>query len=398
MKKGFKIFLLSMIVLLSIIFELTGISTEFGSSYTYIVKPLLWIFIGIITFFFFKNDVIANFKYKKEVNFYVIVATLIYFIIYFGLGYVKGFAHNPYNRTLNGILLNLWTFIPVILVKEYVRFYMINNASKKKILLWALLISLLFTFIDINIYKYNSYFATGLTTLKFIMQMFLPSLITNLFLTYISYFAGFKTTILYSLLPQLAIYILPILPDIDWTTISLINSIVPFFTYIYVNYMINKMDKTLKNKDTKVVGLKGLFAMIIFVGFMICFGLGVFSVEPLVIASNSMYPEIKKGDVVIIKDKDVKNIKKGEIIRYKMDGYYVIHRVVKISEDKKGHLEFVTKGDNNNNIDLYPVKESQVAGVVKLDIPYLGYPTIIISKLLNTNVDSKVTVDLGRID
>ena len=90
---------------------------------------LIILFIGIITFFFFKNEITPNLKYKKEVSFYVIVATLIYFVIYFSLGYLKGFAHNPYDGTINGLLLNLWTFIPVILVKEYVRFYMINNVG-----------------------------------------------------------------------------------------------------------------------------------------------------------------------------------------------------------------------------------------------------------------------------
>ena len=131
---------------------------------------------------------------------------------------------------------------------------------------------------------------------------------------------------------------------------------------------------------------------------MLCFGLGLFSVEPLVIASNSMLPKIRKGDIVIIKDVDVKDIKKGDVIRYKMDGYYVVHRVVLIRNDENGKREFITKGDNNNDIDLFAVKEEQVAGLVKFDIPYLGYPTLIVSKLLNTNVDKKVTVDKGRVN
>lgn len=398
MKKSIKILILSTIILTSLILEITGLSTDIGSYYAYVLKPLIWIFIGIICYFFFKDDVVANLKYKKEVNFCVIVATLIYFIIYFILGYIKGFAHNPYDSSLKGILLNLWTFVPILIVKEYARFYMINNCGKKRILIWALLISLLFVATDLNIYKFDTYFESRLSTLEFIMETFVPSLITNLFLTYISYFASYKTTIIYSLLPQLAMYVLPILPDIDWATTSILSAIIPFFTYIYVNYIINKMDKTLKRKDNKTVGLKGWIAMLCFVVLMILFGLGVFSVEPLVIASNSMYPKIKKGDIVIIKDTDVNDIKQGDIIRYRMDSYYVVHRVVSISKDEEGNLEFITKGDNNNDVDLYPVKQQQVSGVIKLDIPYAGYPTLILSELLNTNNSEKVTVDKGRID
>ena len=283
MKKQMKIIILIMIILLSSIFEITKASLLFDSSYSYVIKPLLWIFIGIITFFFFKNDVIENNKYKKEVKFYVIITTLIYFLIYFGLGYVKGFAYNPYDSTVKGILLNLWTFLPIVIVKEYARFYMINNCGKKKILLWALLISFVFTLVDLNFYKFDTYFANRLTTLEFVLQTLAPSLIVNLYLTYISYFAGYKVSVIYASVFQLALYVLPILPDINWATQSILNASIPFFSYIYVNYMINKMDKTLKKKDTKVIGIKGLIIMIVIVILMLCFGLGVFPLKPLVI-------------------------------------------------------------------------------------------------------------------
>lgn len=396
MKKNTKLIILALIILSSIVLEATKISMKLGSSYAYVLKPMIWVFIGIITFVFFKNEKIVNNKYKKEVNFVVIVTTLIYFLIYFLLGYIKGFANNPYDSTLRGIITNLWTFLPMLIVREYVRYYMINNCDQKRILSWTLFISLMFVAVDLNIYKFDTYFETSLTTLEFIIETLLPGIVTNLYLTYICYFAGYKTSVLYALLPQLALYVLPILPDADWSVLSILNSAVPFFSYIYINYMINKMDKTLNHKEVKTVDLKGWLSMIAIVILMVCFGVGLFPIEPLVIASNSMAPKIYKGDIVIIQDKDVSEVKKGDIIRYKMDGYYVVHRVVMINEDEEGNRQFITKGDNNEDIDLYPVKEYQYAGTIKFDIPYLGYPTLILSKLLNTNVDDKVTVDKGR--
>lgn len=396
MKKNIKLIILALIILSSIVLEATKISMKLGSSYAYVLKPMIWIFIGIITFVFFKNEKIVNNKYKKEVNFVVVVTTLIYFLIYFVLGYIKGFANNPYDSSLRGIITNLWTFLPMLIVREYVRYYMINNCDQKRILSWTLFISLMFVAVDLNIYKFDTYFETSLTTLEFIIETLLPGIVTNLYLTYICYFAGYKTSVLYALLPQLALYVLPILPDADWSVLSILNSAVPFFSYIYINYMINKMDKTLNHKEVKTVDLKGWLSMIAIVILMVCFGVGLFPIEPLVIASNSMAPKIYKGDIVIIQDKDVSEVKKGDIIRYKMDGYYVVHRVVMINEDEEGNRQFITKGDNNDDIDLYPVKEYQYAGTIKFDIPYLGYPTLILSKLLNTNVDDKVTVDKGR--
>lgn len=396
MKKNIKLLVLALIILSSVLFEVTKISMKLGSSYAYVLKPMIWVFIGIITFVFFKNEKIVNNKYKKEVNFVVIVTTLIYFLIYFLLGYIKGFANNPYDSSLRGMITNLWTFLPMLVVREYVRYYMINNCDQKRVLWWTLFISLMFVALDLNIYKFDTYFDTSLTTLEFIIETLLPGIVTNLYLTYVCYFAGYKTSVLYALLPQLALYVLPILPDLDWSVLSILNSAVPFFSYIYINYMINKMDKTLNHKEVKTVGLKGWLSMIAVVILMICFGVGLFPIEPLVIASNSMAPKIYKGDIVIIQDKDVSEVKKGDIIRYKMDGYYVVHRVVMINEDEEGNRQFITKGDNNDDIDLYPVKEYQYAGTIKFDIPYLGYPTLILSKLLNTNVDDKVTVDKGK--
>lgn len=396
MSKNIRLIILSAIVLFSVILEITGYSVKLGSSYVYVLKPLMWLFIGVVAFIFFRNEIITNKKYKKEVEFCVVITTLVYFLIYFILGYIKGFAHNPYDQTFSGILTNLWSFIPAVIIREYVRYYMINNCGKKNILLWAFLISLLFTFIDLNLYKFDSYFATTLTTIEFFMQTFIPSLITNLYLTYISYFSGFGAPILYAILPQLIMYIIPILPDIDWATTSILSATVPFFSYIYINYQINKADKTIRKGENKTVGIKGWLSMMLVIMLMICFGLGVFPFQPLVIGSNSMAPKIHKGDIVIIQDKDVKDVKKGDVIRYLLDGNYVVHRVVMINQDAKGKKVFITKGDNNNDIDLYPVKEYQYTGVVKVTIPYLGYPTIILRELLSPNAADKVNVEKGK--
>lgn len=399
MKKNLKLIILILLILSYLILESLGMATKFGSSYAYVIKPMFWIFIGVATFVFFKNDVIVNKKYKKDVNFIVVIATLVYFILYFALGYAKGFAHNPYDSSVKGILTNLWTFIPMLIVREYVRYYMINNCNKKQILWWTLFISLMFTLVEVNIHKFDTYFETSLSTIAFVMETFLPSLITNLFLTYICYFSGYEISIVYALLPQVALYVLPILPDVDWATLSVLNSGIPFFSYIYINYTINKIDKTLKrSKEVKTIDVKGWLTMIAVVILMVCFGLGVFPYEPLVIASNSMAPEMYKGDIVIIKDTDVKDVVEGEVIRYRMDGYYVVHRVVSIIEDVNGERSFIMKGDNNNDIDLYPVEEHQFAGTIKYKIPYLGWPTLILGELLNPNMGDSVTVDKGRVN
>lgn len=100
MKKNIKVIILSLLIISSTLFEITKTSIKYGSSYAYLIKPVIWIFIGIIAFVFFKNEKEINYKYKKEVNFAVLVSSLIYFLTYFILGYIKGFANNPYDTSL----------------------------------------------------------------------------------------------------------------------------------------------------------------------------------------------------------------------------------------------------------------------------------------------------------
>lgn len=398
MNKNLKIFVLMFLIFLSLLFEITGTHINFGSSYSYVIKPMMWIFLGIITFIFFKNNVSYNKKYKKDVDFLVIITLLLYFLIYFILGYIKGFAHNPYDTTFKGILMNLWTYLPIVFVKEYIRFFMINNCSKKNILWWVLFISMVFTFTELNFGKFDSYFSTGTAAFKYSMETLMPTLIINLYLTYINYFSGYVTSMLYVAVPQVVLYVIPILPNLELPILGLLNSIVPFFSYIYINYFISKIDKTHKRKEYKTVSLKGCLVMTLIVVSMVCFGLGLFPIEPLVIASDSMYPKIHKGDIVLITDIDVKDLKKGDIIRYRLDNYYVIHRIMMITEDKNGELEFVTKGDNNGDVDLLPVKQSQVQGKIKGTVRYLGYPTLVINEILNSGVGDTVKVDKGRVN
>ena len=396
MKKNLKVIFLIILVLLTIVPEITMYSINFGSSYAYIIKPIIWILLGIICFFFFRGDRSINTKYKKDVDFIVIVSILLYFLIYFILGYVKGFASNPYNTSLKGILTNFWAIIPFIVAREYIRCYIVNNCNQRKILIWTLFVSILFTLTEFNFYKFPTYFSSADNIIKFVMQIFIPALMVNLYLSYISYFSGIVAPIIYALAPYIVNYIIPILPNIDWALLSILNCTVPFFSYVYINYSINKWDKLDRKKRVKVVGIKGFIAMIVIVVLMIMFGLGVFKVKPLVIASNSMYPKIHRGDIVIIKNAKVEDVKVGDTIRYNKEGFSIVHRVVSIEKEIDGSITFITKGDNNNDVDLLPVKSYQFEGIVLFDIRYVGYPTLILNELINSTDASKVSVDLGK--
>lgn len=99
------------------------------------------------------------------------------------------------------------------------------------------------------------------------------------------------------------------------------------------------------------------------------------------ITSESMWPELKKGDLVLIKGvKNKEDVKIGDIIVYRNQKGFTIHRVIQISNDF-----IITKGDANNISDP-PVNYSEIIGKAvsygggtPFRIPSLGNISILIN-------------------
>ena len=58
----------------------------------------------------------------------------------------------------------------------------------------------------------------------------------------------------------------------------------------------------------------------------------------------------------------------------------IVHRIAKIIKEK-GKYIFKTKGDHNNSIDNWEIRENEIIGVVHFKIKYIGYPTVIFNRL-----------------
>ncbi|TCP30930.1 Signal peptidase I [Scopulibacillus darangshiensis] len=94
---------------------------------------------------------------------------------------------------------------------------------------------------------------------------------------------------------------------------------------------------------------------------------------PLTVLSNSMNPTFETGDLVISKQVNPADIKKGDVITFKGDHERLItHRVIKINHEQ-GAISFVTKGDNNNVKDQKSVPGEHLVGKQTFQIPNAGY-------------------------
>jgi len=99
------------------------------------------------------------------------------------------------------------------------------------------------------------------------------------------------------------------------------------------------------------------------------------------ITSGSMWPSLKRGDLILIKGIESKEeIKVGDIVIYKNPKGFTIHRVIKMNEDT-----FVTKGDANNVEDA-PVRYEELIGKPltmsnkPVRIPFVGTLGLFINK------------------
>ena len=77
----------------------------------------------------------------------------------------------------------------------------------------------------------------------------------------------------------------------------------------------------------------------------------VFGIKTFCIISGSMEPTISVNDIVIIKEVEQNEIKRGDIIAFKHKGETITHRIIKISKDENGELLYTTQGDANNTED-----------------------------------------------
>lgn len=124
-----------------------------------------------------------------------------------------------------------------------------------------------------------------------------------------------------------------------------------------------------------------VLSIIIILNLCSMFNISLFHYRVYKVATGSMVPYLKVGDIVLVKDNAT--YKKDDVITYKHKNAYITHRIVYMNKDT-----IITKGDANNTNDEKITKKDVVGKVVaKLGflsvISYLiGMPTTWIYILL----------------
>lgn len=147
------------------------------------------------------------------------------------------------------------------------------------------------------------------------------------------------------------------------------------------NVISKNIKKTQKIKKTLLIILYLLLIpTVIFSIFLIIVELGnseevpsFFDMEVYIVVSESMAPKINVNDIIVVKKGySSEQYKEGNIITYiRDDGELITHRIEEIR--KIGTLRtYITKGDNNEQPDSYPVTYEQIVGRVVYVMPKFG--------------------------
>ena len=360
--------------------------------YSYLLLPFLWL--GVI-YWSWSTPWLrpkARLKHRNAINLWAFNFAVIFICISIMAGLIDGLGKSPYSRTPIGMLLNIYTVGVVLIGREWIRSHLVNNLTEEDNYLVFILLALLLTFTSISFNRYMN--LDGYKNLvEFLAQYFVPEFCHNLFATYLAFLGGPLTSITYLGIIQGFHWLSPILPNLKWITAALIGALCPVFFLMSMQniYMEAAKEIRVREKDEEST-LSWVITSIISIG-IIWFAVGVFPVYPSVIATGSMEPMIKPGDVILVKKivdvEGINQLKEGDVIQFRRDSILISHRIVEVKKDDKG-IRYRTKGDNNSGEDTELVKPEDVKGTIAYVVPKVGWPTLLLKSTKDIDLDQIV--------
>lgn len=374
-RKTKTIILLSLVVLYIIVYN-TFLYETFSniSMYLNAAASLIFAFLSIFMFGLKKDKLTSLKKSVLQTTLLILIA---FFGLYYGAGLFLGYLQTPYTFGLTQLATNIIPTILTIIGIETFRYVMVNKQQENKasIIVTATIICLFELVTTLT----GTAFINLEETFKITSQIILPVIGKNYVLTYLIKHSGMRSVLLYRLVMDLYIYIVPIVPDIgDYLNASAkiaLPMLLLVTTYRQIDDTENGVEYDFKKTKFKLSDAP----IIAFILIMSCLVSGKFNYYLIGIGSESMAPRLKKGDAVLI-DKKKTKYKKDDIVAFDDRGKLVIHRIIEVNK-KDGKISYKTKGDANITADVKQITNKDIIGKVKFRVKYIGYPSIFLKEL-----------------
>jgi len=380
MKKGYvKLLIISLILaIVSIINAFTGIF----SLYTFTLF-LLASFLVTRYLMGFESD---RFHNKKEIIIIIIGAILLYYAITYVTVFFWGILQSVFVLNWNTFINNVFPLFLIIILTELLRFIIIRKGRGYKSI-WIIAV-IVFTLIDISLKTRGYNFSESISVVKFSLEIVATSLAKNIFLCYLINRTGYKVSILFRMLFDMPLYLLPFFPNLgifidSVAKILLPNIILLILIFGYSRYDEDEEQSRGVSRQFIIIRRFALVLLAIFVIGVVALSSARFKLFSIVVGSGSMEPYISKGDVVIVnRIENFDEIEEGDVLIFEQEDSSIIHRVVRV-ETENNIRRFITRGDANEAEDYYPVSESEVIGIGMFKIKFIGLPTIWINEAIS---------------
>ena len=168
------------------------------------------------------RDTILSHNVFKFTMFYLLLVG----IVIYALGFLTGFLRNAYSRETFALIDNVFAPILIYGLIEFIRYTFIWANKDRKIFVFLItLVLIAFELVlhirGISSFDFESIFRLTATTI-------LPIIVKNIFFSYICYYVGYRTILIYRFLVDvLYVYIVPIIPDIGEYVQSVISISLP---------------------------------------------------------------------------------------------------------------------------------------------------------------------------
>lgn len=346
----------------------------------HVFYPLLWGSAGVIGWLGWRYGV----EPKPRLGWVLpVLAALIgaYQVAQFVIaGLFFGFGHSPYDHRPWVVLGNLVYITAILVGVEISRACLVGSIGRRRPTLALVLVSLFLTFIGLPPGRLSS--ITGVPSLLRVGgETLMPAFGENLLASLLALVGGPIPAIAYRALPKAFEWLSPILPDLPWLVTSFLGTMAPALGLLLTQSAVRPLARRETRRSHRRASLSPGWALVgaASVG-MLWFNTGLLGIQPTLVTGVSMLPAMRTGDIAITREVPTESIQVGDVVRFREQGVYVIHRVIEVQRDG-GEIVFITQGDANNVADP-PVPASRLEGKVVLVLPKLGWLGIGLRKII----------------
>ena len=365
-------------IILGYIISYYNLVTSFFQSTIAGFNIVFWTITGILTYLLV-GYVRCRKIVKKDSVQLVLIYTISYLILIYLLGLITGFLKTPFSHKFLLIMMNIIPVIIIIIVKEFVRYMLLNKVRNQKI--WIYIITILFILVDVVNTGISYDMGNIRDVFDFVGKSLFVSIFKNILLSYIVLNTGTLPSIIYNIIMEGYVYIVFIVPNLGTYLDTILLIFLPTMLLLELNRLYS--NKEINKKRTKINKMYYQIPLVVFLIGVVCLVSGVFKYKLFAIASNSMQPMFSRGDAVVIeKINDKTIINNDDVIAFKHDGRILVHRVAKIRK-YNNVLYYTTKGDNNSTEDNFEVTKNDIEGIVSFILPVVGYPTVWFSEIIS---------------